>query len=1365
MRKAGQLGTAITDTLQKSSIIQSVELITKMAPLWNTAGVFFPFLSTFANTFCQIDAKFEEVLKKLDKISEQIEDLASLVECTALKSTFREMELKVPILFRLFIDGLSSKISNIFGSPINPTDPKIIKQEIKLLCKDPTQGVRNAIIMFELFVKEETFLSIVKNCAKYNEIQINLWIKLLNSMLIRLNLIAKGCSEAYNITNSINAEEMTNKFAKMIKKYIVLLKKKFNEDEGKDGMRKKIASLAKETNDAEEMRKKLSDSYSFNKWEVIRSKKDMNGVIRGFDRHYSTSIPACYSEGSFYFKSDDENVEHALVTWSKEDSTGFYMGAKYPMIDINTFYQKHLPIHVRNYNMKTIGENVEKIMKPKISPNEINFIFSLESYEACRAPLYPFYVTSGEWGDSGDYVIASCTFIKVRHEKDKCNEDIPFLPEFSFGSIFFSNSDDKVETHLLSDITKNMSIYGERGIEDRKHILSQNNQILNKTDYYGQRGIEDRQSIKKKIENGFTTLIQGQHDIREELQEIDRGARVQRKEIITKLDAGFSQLSQGQIKISEDIIKVGEDVKHYGEQGIRERAEILTDVRKFGEIGIAQRTQIINKLDYVHKDVGDIRQTQLEEANKATVRFDYLKYNLGEIKELQIDEARKSEVRFNIVSGGINDLKHMHTIESTRNDQRFNVLNSGLGEIKNHLSQESKIATERFGVLNNGIDRIQNHLQIESHLNQKRYNYLSTGVNDIRNFQIEESQLSAKRFTFLTQQADINFGIISNGIVDIKKAQDQYNNEIQENQAEIMKQIQQESIIGTERFKVIKSSMTTMINMLHDEGTKSNEILNLIYDEKKKNAERFEWIATSFQQQNKYLASLTDQQNLTIYLLNEISESIEIKAKIISETFQEVIYRISTLDKNINDNAFIITTLLNDIKRMILKKPNTDTIAYLNLIQKYLDKTAEFDILWRYLTNHIKKDSEYSLDDFQNQCIKTNPEELIDFLIKSANLNNILNLNFYSSLKYVSQYSIKNFNKIIQILIKDIHKAILIRYSCLKFAKTSRPEQVLNDFIKSSDISMNKFTKIHLSHKYSIPFELDHSNRLFDTINDLIVSKMRNLYNNNTLICSYLYNYLINNYNWNDWTVFVNDKPKETENQQAFFNKCETCKKESVLSGGGLELTEIFQSNFIKKLTIFWKPATKSSKSKLISDSLWNMIYTNILNEALNKDSKDAIILTNVNKNIIKVLHEAKIPFCSTYSIVHQITLSDQQAFENLNFASRYSMPSIESRLFVFSLKSNITLEIFVDVGSCQQVEIVKKNTNIDQKYDGYSFLLQMVSIEMAINEPQIAGEIISTQLTKYFRNLWTVSILENANFEKIAIDVKSDDTSMIHLC
>ena len=87
--------------------------------------------------------------------------------------------------------------------------------------------------------------------------------------------------------------------------------------------------------------------------------------------------------------------------------------------------------------------------------------------------------------------------------------------------------------------------------------------------------------------------------------------------------------------------------------------------------------------------------------------------------------------------------------------------------------------------------------------------------------------------------------------MDIRQAQEQFHDEEIRNQEDIINNQKQAAIIGTQRFKVINSTMFALVEMMQEQDMKSDEILRLINTEKESNLKRFQWITGAFKDQAK----------------------------------------------------------------------------------------------------------------------------------------------------------------------------------------------------------------------------------------------------------------------------------------------------------------------------------------------------------------------------------------------------------------------------------------------------------------------------------------------------------------------------------
>jgi hypothetical protein len=715
-KKVADVGKALTDGSDKflASLKEQSEVLKKigktLGPVFPIVGTFFGVLGGLSSSSCKIEALLKEILEKLDKISLQLDSLERVIKCIPLKTEFRSIESKVHLLSKLLKDADS--------------DPSMLesrRKNIITICTDPSEGITKMLSMFEFFLREKDFMQLVSNCAVYKSKEIKHWAGLMVNMINGLTLLAKGCSEALRISAPFDAQKLYNDLSNVFLYYDYLIQKRFVEDASDIGLKGVIRSLSDKS--FNEIKKKLSEEYDYFDYDVFTVNKN----LRGFDQHTAYYNEKCVTSGSYYHIEKDKGYYHVLVSWTEKGKSKKW---KTGTVKSQTIYSQFMS--KRSHSMELYADAAAKEYEGKY-----NFILAVN--EVCT--LLP-YGTYAQIHDFNYGINVGC--LVVKQSDSPCDRDYPKrvfdtpivnLPIGKDGG--FSNDikqlaqSNRQITEKVDETNANVARYGEE-------IIRITNQTNNKVDYYGERGIEEREAINQKLDNGFNTLIDGQQDIVQRIDTADQIGRQERRNISQQISTGFSQLSRGQQQIREDIGQVGKDVKHYGETGIKERAEILNNVKHYGELGIEQRTKIINKLSVVHQDIGDIRTTQLEESNKATIRFDYLKFNLNEIKDIQLDEAKKSETRFNVLSGGIYDLKSMHVVEAKKNEDRFNVIREGVDGIKNHLSAESQVAQARFGVLNTGIEKIQNHQIIESQINEKRFTYLSTGVNDIRNLQVNK---------------------------------------------------------------------------------------------------------------------------------------------------------------------------------------------------------------------------------------------------------------------------------------------------------------------------------------------------------------------------------------------------------------------------------------------------------------------------------------------------------------------------------------------------------------------------------------------------------------------------------------------------
>ena len=186
----------------------------------------------------------------------------------------------------------------------------------------------------------------------------------------------------------------------------------------------------------------------------------------------------------------------------------------------------------------------------------------------------------------------------------------------------------------------------------------------------------------------------------------------------------------------------------------------------------------------------------------------------------------------------------------------------------------------------------------------------------------------------------------------------------------------------------------------------------------------------------------------------------------------------------------------------------------------------------------------------------------------------------------------------------------------------------------------------------------------------------------------------------------------------------------------------------------------QNHKQNLLENHYWENLHLEIKKD-LNNGKFSISNTVRINLNSINV------KYCSIFTIVHEmISPDDIVLIEKSHFNARFNLNSLDSRVFIIKLNNGnkITLEVFIDVNSCETGEIVEKNTNIDEKsFLDYEFITKMPCYELATNELDVATEIISNKLTDYFRSLWTVMIVSNADYSNTMLSIKTDYTK-IHI-
>ncbi|CAF3494949.1 unnamed protein product [Rotaria socialis] len=173
---------AAIDVLEKTiNVGLSVGNIAGASALASFTGSLFSFHSP---TTCDLDAKMDQLLVKLNKIIDKVDNIGTVVECAHIKQHYREIKLKIRPLLSVFHDFYKTN------------EKEEARQEIISRCKDHTQGIRTIHSTFLTLLDNDAVVDYFKNCARYESENINIWGSKVNELTQTIIGLFKGCEEA-----------------------------------------------------------------------------------------------------------------------------------------------------------------------------------------------------------------------------------------------------------------------------------------------------------------------------------------------------------------------------------------------------------------------------------------------------------------------------------------------------------------------------------------------------------------------------------------------------------------------------------------------------------------------------------------------------------------------------------------------------------------------------------------------------------------------------------------------------------------------------------------------------------------------------------------------------------------------------------------------------------------------------------------------------------------------------------------------------------------------------------------------------------------------------------------------------------------
>ncbi|CAF4929217.1 unnamed protein product, partial [Rotaria socialis] len=288
---------AAIDVLEKTiNVGLSVGNIAGSSALASFTGSLFSFHSP---TTCDLDAKMDQLLVKLNKIIDKVDNIGTVVECAHIKQHYREIKLKIRPLLSVFHDFYKTN------------EKEEARQEIISRCKDHTQGIRTIHSTFLTLLDNDAVVDYFKNCARYESENINIWGSKVNELTQTIIGLFKGCEEASDSVTQFDPPRFEKEVKELTQFYSEVTNlEEFVKDKN-SGLKNIVQTIANKGKSAIETAQILKEKFNYFNWDVIF----YSSTIRGFQNQGTLYEPDRTYCGSQFYNRELDHDRNALVAW------------------------------------------------------------------------------------------------------------------------------------------------------------------------------------------------------------------------------------------------------------------------------------------------------------------------------------------------------------------------------------------------------------------------------------------------------------------------------------------------------------------------------------------------------------------------------------------------------------------------------------------------------------------------------------------------------------------------------------------------------------------------------------------------------------------------------------------------------------------------------------------------------------------------------------------------------------------------------------------------------------------------------------------------------------------------------------------
>jgi len=295
-------------SLERGNVFDSLGQIVSVATSFSTGDVIGGILGSLSfitslfgpDPFDEINRKLDEIINKLDIISQELKSLASLIPCTAY---FQDYRNNIRVKLQNIVDALKYYFKS---------NNQNYRDNIKAICRDPYTGVN--YIYSAIKDLENEYINQMRECGKYTSDSISGWARTMDRIGAMFLFAIKGCEKAFD-HQVFDSNRFANEMRDLINYYTYKgFPEAFVADNGNYGLDQTLTKILNENTASDNVVRRLKNNYDYFNWHVIR----YSAGIVGWNKHTTWSLGNALCTGIFYMRVLQHN-QNAYVGWCFAD--------------------------------------------------------------------------------------------------------------------------------------------------------------------------------------------------------------------------------------------------------------------------------------------------------------------------------------------------------------------------------------------------------------------------------------------------------------------------------------------------------------------------------------------------------------------------------------------------------------------------------------------------------------------------------------------------------------------------------------------------------------------------------------------------------------------------------------------------------------------------------------------------------------------------------------------------------------------------------------------------------------------------------------------------------------------------------------